>query len=120
MSMTIAGTSNGARQSKDTNVGPPTELSDEPLDEWFVIAGQSLLAPKPGFILDLETGCGERNGDRYASGTVKVPTLVVRRLVHSKHGEPWLNAFMDSCTAPWWIEFKHAADIGRQVLKITK
>lgn len=108
----------GAINGSDSSVGDPTNLSDESLDDWFVIAAPTLLAPKPGFILDLETGCGERNGDRYANGSVKVPSGVVRRLLHLTNGRAWLNAIMWGCKAQWWLDLQRAERIAAQVDKL--
>jgi hypothetical protein len=95
-------------------------MSDEELDDWFVTAARSLLAPKPGFILDLETGCGERNGDRYASGAVKLPSAILRRLLRSNHGRQWLNAVMDGSEVGWWIEYQHAERISAAIQQVIK
>lgn len=110
----------GATNAADTSVGRPTNLSEEALDDWFVAAAPTLLAPKPGFILDLETGCGERNGDRYANGSVKVPSGVVRRLFHGTGGRAWLNAFMCGCKAQWWLDLQRAERIAEQFDKINR
>ncbi len=88
--------------------------------QWFPNAARQLLAPKPGLVLHLQTDCGERNGHRYASGEVVVPSLIVRHLIRSTNGRPWLGAIMDGSDAPWWLELQHEADIGRRVLEITR
>lgn len=117
---TLRGRIVGATNAADRNVGEPTNLSDEPLDEWFPAAAQTLCAPKPGFILDLVTGCGERNGDRYASGAVKPNGNLVRRLLRSPHGRQWLNAIMDGCEEEWWREHQRAERIAEQFDRIER
>lgn len=81
-------------------------VSDD--SEWFPRAAKVLLAPKPGLVLDLLTDCGERNGDRYASGAVKLPSGVMRHLLRGKHGRQWLNAIMDGSDAEWWVDYQRA------------
>ncbi len=99
---TIPARVESASEAKDRSVLSQTNLSEDPIDNWFPIAAQSLLAPKPGLVLHLLTDCGERNGDRYASGAVKVPSFLVRQLLRSEQGEAWLRVLMDGSDAPWW------------------
>jgi hypothetical protein len=85
---------------------------------WFSVAARVLLAPKPGLVLHLLTDCGERNGDRYASGDVKVPSFVVRQLLRTEHGETWLKVLMEGADAPWWrqrLELQREARLFREI-----
>ena len=111
-----------ASKSDDRNVCEPGTYDTSVCDdgEWFPRAARILLAPKPGLVLHLLTDCGERNGDRYASGDVKVPSYIVRQLLRGEHGEAWLNAIMEGARPPWWIEHQRALDIGRKVLALVK
>jgi hypothetical protein len=99
---TIAGTGNAAITATDRIVENPDKSVCDDESLWFSRAAQVLLQPKPGLVLHLLTDCGERNGDRYASGDVKVPSFIVRQLLRTEHGEAWLNVLMDGCGAPWW------------------
>lgn len=88
--------------------------------QWFSRIAQGMWDHKPGLALHLETDCGERNGHRYASGDVAVPSFVVRQLLRGLHGHQWLNAIMDGSGAEWWAELQRHADIGRRVEQITR
>jgi hypothetical protein len=117
---TLPARAGSARKPSDTNVSSPTNLSDDPIDNWFPLAAQQLLAPKPGLVLHLLTDCGERNGDRYVSGAVKVPSFLVRQLLRSEQGEAWLRVLMDGCDAPWWRqrqEIERDARLFREAIK---
>lgn len=83
--------------------------------QWFPNAARLLLAPKPGLVLHLQTDCGERNGHRYASGEVVVPSPIVRHLIRSANGRPWLGALMDGSDALWWKDFQRAERIAAQI-----
>lgn len=86
--------------------------------QWFSLAARQLLAPKPGLVLHLQTDCGERNGHRYASGEVAVPSLIVRHLMRSANGRSWLGAIMDGSDAPWWLDLQRTERIAAQVDRI--
>lgn len=110
-----------ARKSNDRDV------KECPLDDrfgvdaeyqWFSSICRRMWNHKPGLALHLETDCGERNGHRYSSGEVAVPSYVVRMLLRSKNGSQWLNAIMDGCDQEWWREHKRAERITLQVDRI--
>lgn len=89
--------------------------------EWFARAARILHPHKPGTVLHLITGLGdERLCQRYASGEVRPPAYFLRALLRSECGEQWLNAAMEGCELPWWVNRKRAAEVGRKVLDIAK
>lgn len=89
--------------------------------EFFSSACKQVFGGKDaGLQLHLATGVNERSCYRYAAGEREVPVLVLRSLLHSEQGEPFLAALMHGCTAPWWNEFHRHARIGAAVVYITK
>jgi hypothetical protein len=40
--------------------------------------------------------------------------------LRSKHGEQWLNATMDGCAEPWWIELQHAKKIAAAISAVER
>ena len=88
--------------------------------EFFASVCSTIYGKDAGLALSLATGVPERSCYRYANGDRDVPVLVLRAVLHSDHGEPFLLALMDGCRAEWWLEYRRAADVGRKVLEITK
>lgn len=84
-------------------------------EHWFTAAAQTLLAPKPGLTLHLQTDCGERNGHRYTSGEVKIPGYLLRKLLRSEQGAQWLAVVMDGARPQWWLDHKRAERITAQI-----
>lgn len=77
--------------------------------DWFKRAAQQLYPHKPGTILHLTTGLGdERLCQRYAAGDVRPPAYFLRALLRSQHGEQWLAAALEGCTATWWKDLQRA------------
>jgi hypothetical protein len=113
----LPSTERGAISCSDKSVGDESssDISVGEECEWFVRAARDLLAPKPGLVLHLETDCGERNGERYAGGRVKVPAHIIRQLLRGPHGAQWLAAIMDGCCAEWWIAHQRALRIAAAV-----
>jgi hypothetical protein len=100
-----------AINATDRNVGADTVADRIVFDagpQWFPNAARMLLQPKPGLFLHLATDCGERNGHRYTSGEIPVPSYVVRMLLRAKHGRTWLGALMDGCGEDWWHDLQRA------------
>lgn len=113
------GAINGADTFVRKTCGTDISVSDD--SGWFKRAARGLLAPDRGLALFHITGLGdERQCARYVSGEVKPPGYLVRALLRSIYGEGWLNAIMEGCTAPWWLEHKRAVEVGRKVLALTK
>ena len=87
-------------------------------DAWFYEAARDLLGKDAGLHLHYATGVPERSCYRYASGEREVPVLMLRAILHSDQGAPFLAALMHGCAAQWWIEFQNDADVGRDVIAI--
>lgn len=113
------------------NLPPPTLSAIIPADqsgadsaqtgsEFFASVCKTIFGKDAGLALSLATGVPERSCYRYASGEREVPVMVLRAILHSRQGEPFLAALMDGCTAEWWIEYQRAANVGRKVLEITE
>lgn len=81
--------------------------------EFFASVCSTIFGKDAGLALHLATGVPERSCYRYASGDRDVPVLVLRAVLHSDQGEPFLLALMDGCTAQWWIEFQKHERMGR-------
>lgn len=91
-----------------------------PDDGWFMRIAHDLWGDNaPKWIRSL-TGFPERTCRSAGNGHTDASSHLVYALLRGEQGERVYLAIMDGCTAPWWIEFRHAANIGRQVLKITK
>lgn len=119
----LNGHASGATTRADTFVRE-NAITDKSVSDdggWFRVAARDLLAPDRGLALHLVTGLGDpRQCARYVSGEVKPPGYLVRALLRSRHGEAWLNVIMDGCTAPWWLDLKADAELGRQVRALKK
>lgn len=89
--------------------------SDADDQNWFSDASWKLYPTKPGTSLylitqrsDTEQFGTERLCQKYAAGDVRPSAYFLRRLLRSDHGEPWLAAAMDGCTASWWRDLENA------------
>lgn len=81
--------------------------------DWFVEMARSLLGKDAGLALHLITGFEERTCYRYTAGDTKPPAYVLRALLRSEQGQPFLHAIMDGCEARWWTDLcniKQCAD----------
>jgi hypothetical protein len=106
---------------------PPPSTGDEPFGvridvdpEWFSRAAIDLYPTKGGAQLHFLTAYDERLCQKYVAGSVRPSAYFLRTLLRGRHGEAWLNAIMDGCTAPWWRDLQRAADLGRKVAALTK
>lgn len=84
-------------------------------ENWFAEACRQLYESKAGTALHYETGFEERSCQRYAAGSVRPPAYFLRALLRSRNGWTWLNAIMDGCTEPWWLEIIEARRIWRAI-----
>lgn len=88
-------------------------------DAWFFDAAQVLLGKDAGYTLHLITGYAESSCYAYtAKNSDKrrpVPEHMLRKLIHSEQGEPWLRAFMEGCDASWWADLQHALALKRAI-----
>jgi hypothetical protein len=90
--------------------------------EWFYAAACSLLGKDPGLQLNLLTGypvssCSAYVHNEWAKRR-RPPEHFIRAVCHVEQG--FHSAFMGGCEARWWLDFQHAAEIGRKVLDITR
>lgn len=98
----------------------PAQTDGQSDSEWFSRACAAILGKDAGLALHLLTDVPERSCYRYASGERELPSLVLRAILHSEQGGPFLAAFMAECKAAWWIELQThtrmgaAADHARQ------
>ena len=81
--------------------------------EFFASACKTIFGKDAGLALSLATGVPERSCYRYASGEREVPVMVLRAILHSRQGEPFLAALMDGCSAAWWAELQLHRRMGR-------
>lgn len=81
-------------------------ISAQTGSEFFAKVCKEILGKDAGLHLHYATGVPERSCYRYASGEREVPVLVLRALLHSEQGAPFLQALMHGCTAPWWLAFE--------------
>lgn len=95
-------------------------ISAQTGSEFFASVCKTIFGKDAGLHLHYATGVPERSCYRYASGEREVPVLMLRAILHSDQGEPFLAALMDGCAAQWWVDRQHAAFVGSQVLEITK
>lgn len=75
-------------------------------------AAKTVLGKDAGLHLHYITGFPERTCYRYASGEREPPMDFLRALFHSPQGEPFLLAFMEGCTAPWWRSLREQRRVG--------
>src|SRR5690348_7574261 len=80
------------------------EICAQTGNEFFASVCKTIFGKDAGYALHLATGVPERSCYRYASGEREIPVLVLRSILHSDRGEPFFNAFMDGCTAQWWLD----------------
>jgi hypothetical protein len=115
---TLPATGIRATSAADTSVSDQSSNDTSvivPLSQWFSRICGALFPHKPGLALHLETDCGERNGHRYASGEVAVPSLILRILLRGRGGRTWLGAIMEGSDAEWWRDLQRAERIAAQV-----
>jgi hypothetical protein len=86
-------------------------------DDWFANAARTVLGKDAGLHLHHITGFPESSCYAYAakkSESRRHPSgQFLRTLIRGDHGEPFLFALMDGCTARWWTELaerKRCAD----------
>lgn len=75
--------------------------------EWFPAAARDLLGDKDtGLLLHLESGFPLSSCYAYVKKEQPraVPDNLIRKLIHSDHGEPWHRAYMHGCKAQWWVK----------------
>lgn len=98
--------------------------SAEPL--WFALLCRELWGANAPKELEYALGrIGHPRSDRtcraWASGDSPPPVNILLMLQRDEEcGERVLEYVMRDCNAPWWLDHQRAADIGRQVLTITK
>jgi hypothetical protein len=114
-------------ESAATNVTPAvgSEKSNAPAsgsdpDEWFPKAAPILLGDKDtGLLLHYALGRVYPLSSCYAyvqrNRPRAVPDHLVRKLIRSEQGEPWFRAYMDGCTAQWWLDVQDAIKIKRAI-----
>jgi hypothetical protein len=102
--------------SASGSVSAITSASDSENSDWFGAVARALLGKEPGVGLHYITGFPVSSCEKYAAKTEasrrQPPGFFLRELIRAKEGEPFFLALMEGCTAPWWIEFEHAARVG--------
>lgn len=109
--------SKSSDKTTDTSVGKTNKSTDNATDtnvsedtDWFTEMLQSLLGSGAGTTLHYISGFDERSCWRYASGSVKVkPADLLRAILRSDQGGPFLGYIMEGSTAPWWRDHLEAA-----------
>ena len=86
--------------------------------DWFARMAQAVLGHKTGTALHVITGHGERSCQRYAAGQAKPRACLLRALLRSAEGEPFLDHVMRGCTAAWWLKLQRARKIAGALDKI--
>lgn len=97
-----------------------TLASGSDRDGWFGNAARTLLgANDTGLLLHYLTGYPQSSCYAYVARNAEkrrpAPDHLVRKLIHSEQGEPWFNAYMDGCTAQWWLDMQDAVKIKRAI-----
>jgi hypothetical protein len=87
-------------------------ISAQTGSEFFASVCKAVFGKDAGLHLHYATGVPERSCYRYASGQREVPVLMLRAILHSDQGAPFMAALMDGCTAPWWLEFQRHRRMG--------
>lgn len=103
-----------------TNSGlTPASGSDS--DEWFYDVAQGVLGKDAGLHLHYLTGYPQSSCYAYVAKDKakrrRPPDHFLRTLFHSKQGEPFYNAFMQGCDAPWWLAKQERAQRRRELLR---
>jgi len=91
-------------------------ISAQTGSEFFSNACRTIFGKDAGLHLHYATGVPERSCYRYASGEREVPVLVLRAILHSEQGAPFLAALMDECPAQWWLRFQYEREVGQGAL----
>lgn len=90
----------------DFAIGCDSELRDWFYDVCLAICGRK----DPGYRLHLFTDWPLPSCRKFVahdpSGRRKPPAELLRALFRSRHGEPFFNAFMADCVAPWFLEWQ--------------
>ncbi len=81
---------------------------------------KSALGKSAGDQLSVLTGYPRSTCYRYADGQTVPPIDFLARLFASDVGQEFFLWLMWDCDAQWWTEMRHAADVGRKVLDITR
>lgn len=91
------------------------EESAQTGSEFFSSVCKTVFGKDAGLALSLATNVPERSCYRYANGDREVPVLVLRAILHSEQGEPFLAALFDGCTAEWWLALQRKIYNGQKV-----
>lgn len=100
--------SGAAGQAAISSTDQTGAISAQTGSEFFANACKAIFGKDAGLHLHYATDVPERSCYRYASGEREVPVLVLRAVLHSDQGAPFLAALMDGCTAPWWLEHQRS------------
>lgn len=85
-----------------------TAQTDSDVDPWFKNASRTLLGSDPGLALHITTGVPERTCYRYAGGERPPTAHIIRSLLQSESGWPWLCALMEGSSPEWWRDLQRA------------
>lgn len=98
-----------------------TDRTDSDGSDWFYKMAQPLLGKDGGLALSVLTGFEERSCYRYVTADKDKrrppPGYLLRTLIRSELGEPWLRALMDGCDAKWWLAMQRECRVGRSALR---
>ena len=101
-----------------------TAVCDSDGSDWFGSIARNILGKDAGFHLSRVTGFPEGSCYKYVTknriARRKAPAYLLRALLRSEQGEPFLRAIMDGSEAKWWRDFQQAASVGSKVLEFTK
>lgn len=96
-----------------TGSGPAiTSGLDSDNSDWFGSLARPLLGKEPGVALhymvgdDFPISTCSKYVAKTESSRRQPPGYLIRALLRSDQGEPFLRAIMDGSTAKWWIEFQ--------------
>lgn len=101
-----------------------TPASESSPHEWLYRAAYGLLGKDAGWQLAQITGYPVTSCRAYVAhdprGRRRQPDHFSRTLIHSEDGGDFHRAFMESCGAMWWQQFRDDAELGRQVRELIK
>jgi hypothetical protein len=124
MSPTAGETATNAGSASGTDLSIASASGSEP-DDWFGELARPLLGKEPGVALHYITGFSASTCAKYVAKTEasrrQPPAYLLREILRSEQGAPFLAALMGGCTAQWWIEQEQQRRIGRAaIVEFTK
>lgn len=91
---------------------------DSDNSDWFGSLARPLLGKEPGVALHYIVGddfpistCAKYVAKTEASRR-QPPGYLIRALLRSEQGQPFLAALMHGCTSPWWLELQQHKRMG--------